>query len=183
MIIAIVFIAVSFIAFIIIPLKQIMNFQNSIGFNNTLPSNNNNFGLIFIPFIGFAIFSMLTSYLYGRYKVAYAMVVVINQIEQIEKILIENIDYTIGSRNTNTLYVIKLLIQTHNLEDYEIIENTMVAKKDLHLTKKDVTEDMMPEVVLTNINKNEKCIDGYCPKCGTQLEAGDNFCSKCGYRI
>ena len=162
-------IAVCFISFILLPMS-LMSRMSHPGSDFSF-----NFASVLIPFIGFAVFGFLSSYDYGRYRVGYAMLMVIEQIERTDKILIKNIDYHTGKSNNSTLYVIKLLMDTNNLPEYEIVEDTMVAKKSLSMSKKDVEKAIMPEVVVVN----DKTV-GYCFRCNNTLQAGDVFCSKCG---
>jgi len=149
--------AVSFVAF---PL---------IGFTS-INSHNNPFPIILIPFFGFGFFGFLSAIIRSKYIVGNAILTVKQQIEAEDKIEIKNISYEYAYKESDLLYVIKLMLDRGLLKGYEIIDNSVVAKKSLNLT---------PE----GINKTSSDTEIKCPYCGKEVGEDDLYCGGCGRRL
>lgn len=80
-----------------------------------------------------------------------------------------------------TLIIVKKLIQTKNIDFYEVVGDVAVAKTELRLKAKDLIKNTASEVP-TNINiitdKPTKC-----PSCGSAITDNSKFCSYCGSRL
>lgn len=122
--------------------------------------------VIIIPFFGFGGFGFLSAILLPRAKMAQAIVSVINQIKNSDKIEISDISYIFKNFKGDVLYIIRLLISTGNLQGYRIIDDHIVAKEG--------------EFIPPAERDNAKLY--ICDECGTELRKGDIFCPKCGKR-
>ena len=133
------------------------------------------FGLAFLPFIGFGAFGFIGGISYAKYRAVNSLISVIDQVEAVDKILIRNISFA----GKDMLYILKLLMKNDHLRPYEIIEDVMVSRRDLHLKRKDVIEFIMPDkVVIEEQSRSE-----YCIQCGEPYGKDNNFCAKCGRRL
>ena len=129
-----------------------------------------NFVMVLIPFFGFGIFGFFAAINSAKYHAGLSILRIINQIKAADKIAINEISYDYMSADKDVLYVIKLLFDTGNLNDYEIIENKYVARKDINFR-------------ISNTDKQYEQSSSFCQLCGNRITNQDIYCSKCGRRL
>ncbi len=129
--------------------------------------------VILIPFFGFAIFGFLTSYFSMKATAAASAVKLMNQVKSSDRTDIENLCFA-GTAPADVLYMLRLLIQTENLADYEIIADKVIAKKSLGLKPEDLFEPAIPA-------DKDSAGTNKCPNCGA-VNSGRE-CPYCGFKF
>lgn len=103
------------------------------------------------------------------------MVSLMDQIEACDRIAVDDLIMPYAG-NREIAYAVALLMRHGNLAEYELIANKLVAKKSLHLSAEDITEE--GDVVVRK--KEPEAVK--CPSCGGN--PGDsNYCPYCGCRL
>ena len=131
--------------------------------------------LIPLVMVGFVVCGILSGTTTAKYQAARQMVSLMDQIEACDRIAVDDLIMPFaGSREI--AYAVALLMRHGNLAEYELIANKLVAKKSLHLSAEDITEE--GDVV---VRKKEPEVVK-CPSCGGN--PGDsNYCPYCGCRL
>jgi len=108
----------------------------------------------------------------------------IGEIKGHDKISIDSLTLSKYIGKSSVLLLIKRLIQTKNLADYEIIGEVGVAKKSLHATTRDFasrSDNAAPVNAHAPVEGKKR--DHRCPGCGTAITHAGRFCDFCGTRL
>lgn len=161
-------IAIGFIGFACVPIMAITN--ESFEFMGIIP-------VFFLMFVGGALGS---SFFGVRASSAKTIINYINTIKEMEYITISDASDCLQTDIGNALFITRELIKNENLADYEVIENKIIARKSLHLTKDDIinTNPNQPNKIVINKNKQDLVLK--CPSCGAKIDGKSNNCEYCG---
>lgn len=125
--------------------------------------------VIFLIMAGFITCGVLAGVFASRSAHANAVVHLMDKVEQCEKISIR----TLCPQNcseSDTVYLVKRLIDTGNLPNHVLWEDRLVAKRGLEITPEDLG--------YVTVSQPKKL--GKCPNCGANMT--ENGCEYCGYR-
>lgn len=141
------------------------------------------FPYIVIPFVCFPA-GMATGMVSLAKKAQFkALLGVAEQIKQYDRVLIVKLVPSAAGTYFASDYVllIKKLIETKNLEGYEVVADVVVAKTELHVSEYDAKQEYEEYVKLQNGIVEEEEVITECPSCGAPVENLDaKFCQYCG---
>lgn len=131
--------------------------------------------MIFLP-LSMGLCGGLGGFFWMRGLFARELVSVLDQIENRDRILIKDIGFSYAQRDGDMVFVVRTLMEKGLLNTYEIIDDTLVAKKSLNLCQ-----------TKTENTARAEDPDGrrfgqafFCTGCGSPISEADSFCAHCG---
>jgi len=138
--------------------------------------------LTLIGFVGFGICGMVLNVLHLKKEKYKHLIILLDEIKMNDKSIIDNLSITRTIGKNSVIGIIRKLIETKNLEDYEIIGDIGVAQKSLQARVSDFAVVVNKQVIMTAQQEPQR--PPRCSSCGAAVKQDSGrFCAFCGTKL